>query len=63
MGFELVPQGPRTGLRVYIQYARPRGLLGGILGWLFGHAYARWCTRKMVDDAARHFGNAVAERA
>ena len=63
MGFELAPQGPRTGLRVHIRYARPRGLLGGILGWLFGPAYARWCTRKMVDDAARHFGHAVAELA
>ncbi len=61
MGFELVPQGPRTELRVYIRYARPRGFLGGILGWLFGPAYARWCTRVMVDDAAKHFGPAAAE--
>jgi hypothetical protein len=63
MGFELVPHGPRTELRVYIRYARPRGILGGILGWLFGPAYARWCTGVMVDDAAKHFGHAAAELA
>jgi hypothetical protein len=61
MGFELVPQGPRTGLRVYIRYARPKGLLGRLLGWLLGPAYARWCTSVMVKDAARHFGAAAAE--
>ena len=63
MGFELVPQGIRSELRVYIFYDRPVGLLGGILGRLLGPAYARWCTRIMVDDAAKHFGHALAELA
>lgn len=25
------------------------------LGRLFGRMYARWCTERMVRDAARHF--------
>ena len=61
MGFELVPQGSRSELRVYIDYDRPGGILGGLLGWLFGPMYARWCTGVMVDDAVRHFGHAVPE--
>lgn len=63
MGFEVNPQGTRSELRVYIRYARPTSALGAILSWLFGPAYARWCTRVMVDDAVRHFGQAVAELA
>lgn len=63
MGFELVPQGSRSDLRVHIGYDRPTGMLGGLLGRFFGPAYARWCTRKMVDDAAKHFGHAIAEPA
>jgi hypothetical protein len=63
MGFELIPQGPRTELRVYIRYARPAAMLGKILGWLFGPSYARWCTRLMVDDAVRHFAQVIAEPA
>ena len=59
MGFELAPRGNRSELRVYIEYDRPTGALGAILGWLFGPAYARWCTRKMVDDAAKHFADTV----
>jgi hypothetical protein len=60
MGFELAPLGSRAELRVYIDYARPAGALGNILGLLFGPAYARWCTRIMVDDASKHFGLAQA---
>jgi ligand-binding SRPBCC domain-containing protein len=60
MGFELVPQGSRTQLRVHIRYARPAGILGGIMGWLLAPAYARWCTRVMVNEAVKHFGQAVA---
>ncbi len=63
MGFEVVPQGSRSELRVYIGYDRPAGILGGVLGRLFGPAYARWCTRIMVNDAAKHFGHAAAELA
>lgn len=63
MGFELAPMGSRSELRVYIGYDRPIGIFGGFLSWLFGPAYARWCTRKMVDDAAKHFGHVAAELA
>jgi hypothetical protein len=60
MGFELAPQGSRSELRVYIDYARPAGALSSVLGLFFGPAYARWCTRVMVNDAIKHFGEAVA---
>ena len=62
MGFDIsaVPEGSR--LRVFIDYALPSRGLARVLGWLFGSAYARWCTQRMVDDAVRHFftaGNEV----
>ena len=59
MGFELVPQGSRSDLRVYIDYSWADGLLGSILGRLFGPSYARWCTSIMVNDAVKHFGHAA----
>jgi hypothetical protein len=55
MGFELSPQGSRSMLRVFIDYAVPEGGLSRWLGRVFGRAYARWCTQQMVDDAVRHF--------
>jgi hypothetical protein len=63
MGFELVPQGSRSALRVYIDYNRPSGVFGSLMGLLFGPAYARWCTSIMVTDAAKHFGQAAVELA
>jgi hypothetical protein len=59
MGFEFVALEAQTQLRVYIEYARPTGVLGAVLGWLFAPAYARWCTRIMVDDAVNHFAQTV----
>lgn len=55
MGFEITPEGGVTRLQVFIEYARPRAALGQLLGRLFGSSYARWCTRRMVKDAERHF--------
>jgi hypothetical protein len=55
MGFELSPQGSRSMLRVFIDYAVPEGGLARWLGRVFGRAYARWCTQQMVDAAVRHF--------
>ena len=38
-------------LRVGIDYELPQTLLG----LLFGAPYARWCVRRMLNDAAGHF--------
>lgn len=56
MGFELAP-GEKAGttLLVYIRYDLPAGGFGRLMGRVFGGVYARWCTRRMVADAQRHF--------
>jgi hypothetical protein len=58
MGFEITPEGRRSRLRMFIDYDLPRKGLGRWLGPLLGPAYARWCTRKMAQDAAAHFASA-----
>jgi polyketide cyclase/dehydrase/lipid transport protein len=55
MGFDVAAQGSGSLLRVFIDYALPEALPGRWLGRAFGRAYARWCTERMVSDAARHF--------
>ena len=55
MGFTLRPSLQDTHLCVSIDYDLPKGLAGRTLGWLAGSWYARWCTRRMVVDAERHF--------
>lgn len=55
MGFEIVPQESGSVLRVFIDYALPDRGLARWLGYLFGGSYTRWCTRRMVNDAAKHF--------
>ena len=55
MGFELTPSGDVSMLRVFIDYSLPITAPGSWLGRLLGGVYARWCTKQMVDDAARHF--------
>jgi hypothetical protein len=55
MGFEITPERQGSGLRVFIDYELP---FAPSLRW-FRHQlaawYARWCTRRMAVDAARHF--------
>ena len=55
MGYEIAPIGKASLLRVFIDYALPNGPFSGLLGGLFGNFYARWCTRRMANDAAKHF--------
>ena len=55
MGFEVAARGGGSLVRVFIEYALPDALPGRWLGRLFGRMYARWCTERMVRDAARHF--------
>jgi hypothetical protein len=55
MGFELSPRSKNSMLRVFIEYDLPPGPVTRWLGRLFGPSYAKWCTRRMVDDAVKHF--------
>jgi hypothetical protein len=55
LGFDLAPVPGATKFRVVIDYALPDTGAGRVLGRLFGPAYARWCTQRMVDDAVGHF--------
>jgi hypothetical protein len=67
MGFALVPVaagGTGDGadaatLTVFIDYALPDRGLSRLLGRLFGHRYARWCTGRMVTDARAAFATAT----
>ena len=53
MGFEITPDGGQARMRVFIDYGVPERRRW--LGRLFGPAYARWCARRMVLDARKHF--------
>jgi hypothetical protein len=63
MGFVIVPEAMganRAGadevtLTVFIHYALPDRGLDRLLGLIFGHRYARWCTERMVTDARAAF--------
>jgi len=57
MGFELQPVDGECRVRVFIDYALPERGVARWLGRWFGRAYANWCTRQMVEDAARQFGS------
>lgn len=52
MSFDLNGSDGGSRLRVAIDYELPARGVGRVLGLLFGRAYARWCTRRMVKDAA-----------
>ena len=55
MGFEIEAHGPSSRLMVFIDYDRPSAGASRWLGVLFGDWYARWCTQRMANDAARLF--------
>lgn len=55
MGFEITPSGERSKLRVFIEYAAPLTPVGRVLGRTFAPMYARWCVKRMAEDAERHF--------
>lgn len=63
MGFELFPRGEHSTLRVFIEYELPPGPGTRWLGRLFGAFYAKWCTRRMVNDAVKHFAPPASARA
>ena len=55
MGFDLIPDGASSRLRVEIDYELPAKGMSRLLGRLFGRSYAQWCTRRMVRDAQHSF--------
>ena len=57
MGYEILPEGAASHLRVFIDYDLPGRGLPRWLGRLLGRPYARWCTRRMVNDAVAHFNH------
>lgn len=64
MGFEIASlAAERCRLRVFIEYNRADTMLGRILGPLLAPLYARWCIKRMADDASAHFGSPVAQTA
>ena len=56
MGFTIVPGNRGSLLTVFIDYRLPERGVAWLLGRLFGKSYARWCTRRMVEDAVSSFG-------
>ena len=59
MGFEVMPRGSGSQLRVFIDYALPSPLLERLLSRVFGGYYAHWCTQSMVNDAVRQFASSA----
>ena len=57
MGFTLARREPLAELRVTIDYDLPRRGVSAVLGRLFGPWYAKWCTRRMVEDARHAFAH------
>lgn len=55
MRFEVGPKPGYSELRVSIDYDLPRAGVGRLLGRLFGRTYAKWCTRRMAQNAQRMF--------
>lgn len=56
MGFVITPESNASLLRVHITYELPKGAWR-LAGWVLGHLYARWCVRRMADDARLHFAD------
>lgn len=60
MGFEITTEVGGCAVRVFLDYAKPRAGVSRWLAALFGGAYARWCTRRMVNEAQAVVGNGTA---
>ena len=55
MGFEIIPKGAASQLRIFIDYALPSTRSLRWLGGILGRFYANWCAEKMAGDAAQAF--------
>ena len=47
--------GSKIRMHGSMNYSLPTNAPGSWLGRLLGGVYARWCTKQMADDVARHF--------
>lgn len=56
MGFALSPRSGGSRLTVFIDYRLPEGGVGRLFGRFLGGSYARWCTRRVLEDAVSSFG-------
>lgn len=59
MGFEMVPGGQGTQLRIWIDYDLPSAGWQRWLGKLMGRFYADWCVRKMLQAVAQAINEKV----
>jgi hypothetical protein len=55
MGFEIASAVGHSELRVFIEYDAPPSTIGRILGGVVAPMYARWCVRRMAEDAQQRF--------
>jgi hypothetical protein len=55
MGFDVTPRDEGCLFRVFIDYALPDDLPARWFARLLSSYYARWCARRMVDDAIANF--------
>ena len=55
MGYDIVPQSGGSLFNVFIDYALPEAIPARWFGRMFGGVYARWCTRRIANDAVAHF--------
>jgi hypothetical protein len=57
MGFDVTPRDEVCLFRVFIAYALPEDPPARWFARLLSSYYARWCVRRMVDDAATNFAS------
>lgn len=62
MGFRIKASEAGSLLTVFIDYDLPRSFAGRLLGRALAPTYARWCCRRMVEDAARAFSAGASVR-
>lgn len=55
MGFEVEDEGDEARARIFIDYVPARAGFTRLLGALLARPYARWCVRRMAQDAREHF--------
>jgi hypothetical protein len=61
LGFQLTRNLANTQVRVFIDYSLPDKGFAKWLGLLFAESYARWCIRRMAQDAAKFFSGRSCE--
>ena len=55
LGFEIMSEGNKSRLKVYIDYNLPQAIFNRILGYFLGDFYAKWCVKQMLNGVSSHF--------